>query len=509
MLSIEFKTQIPQTHESIAVTRVAFANRREGRSLVDVDHNLSGCVHPRHAYQRPALERHPARCFAIALRALPVADSCDMIIPLEGARARWSFFAGIILIAGSLAMEEGKLWLAAQEGASWDADRLLRAAQLEPTDADYWDRLGLYEKWNFEHRDLRRAVVYFQRATETNPLSDRNWMDLAEAYEAVGDTGRAREAFDSAQLAHPSSSDVAWRFGNFLLRQKDYFEAFAEMRRALATDPDLTVKAVSECSKATGDLPMILTEVLPNHSGYYLTALDYFLSQQETDAALSVWNRLVGLNETINMPQVVPLVNELILQGRVDDALGVWRQALASTNWPLDEGANSSLVFNGGFEHDLLNGAFDWREDSIPGVAFSSESEVVHRGRRALRVTFNGSANLDFQNLLQFTVVEPRHRYHFGAYLRLEGISTDSGIRFAIYDPFRRATPQILTPDLVGSHPWSLVEAEVVTGPETHLLVIALRRIPSWKFDNKLRGTVWVDDVSLIPFPEDGTEGPR
>jgi hypothetical protein len=111
--------------------------------------------------------------------------------------------------------------------------------------------------------------------------------------------------------------------------------------------------------------------------------------------------------------------------------------------------------------------------------------------------------------LLQFTAVEPRHRYHFGAYLRLEGISTDSGIRFAVYDSFRPAAPQILTPDLIGSHPWSLVEAEVVTGPETHLLVIALRRIPSWKFDNKLRGTVWVDDVSLIPFPEDGTDGPR
>ena len=432
-----------------------------------------------------------------------------MKIALEGARSRWLFFAGIILIAGSLAIEEGKVWRAAHESATWDADRLLRAAQLEPTDADYWYRLGLYEKWNYEHRDLRRAVFYFQRATETNPFSDRNWMDLAEAYETVGDTARAREAFDRAQLAHPSSSDVAWRLGNFLLRQKDYSKAFAEMRRALAADPDLTVQAVSECSKATGDLPRILTEVLPNHSGYYLTALNYFLRQRETDAALTVWNRLVGLNETINMPQVVPLINELILQVRVDDALGVWRQALAATNWPQDEGSNSSLVFNGGFENDLLNGAFDWREDSIPSVAFSFDSEVVHAGRRALRATFDGSANLDFQNLLQFTAVEPRHRYHFGAYFRLEGISTDSGIRFAIYDPLRPATPQILTPDLVGSHPWSLVEADVVTGPETQLLVIALRRIPSWKFDNKMRGTVWVDDVSLIPIPEVTTARPR
>ena len=281
-----------------------------------------------------------------------------MKIPLEGARARWSFLVGILLIAGSLAFVAGKVWLAAHWDASWDPDRLLRAANLEPTDADYWYRLGLYEKWNFEHRDLRRAIVYYQRATEANPRSDTYWMDLADAYEAVGQTARAREAFERAQSVHPISSDVAWRYGNFLLRQKDYSEAFAEMRRALATDPDLTVQAVSECSKASNDLPRILTEVLPNQNRYYLMALDYFLTQHQTDAALTVWDRLLGLKQTTKMAQVVPLINELIRQERVEDALRVWRQALGATSWPQDEGGNSSLVFNGGFEHDLLERGF-------------------------------------------------------------------------------------------------------------------------------------------------------
>ena len=432
-----------------------------------------------------------------------------MKIALEGTRARWSFFVGILLIAGSLASAAGKVLLAAHWGASWDPDHLLRAASLEPTDADYWHRLGLYEKWNFEHRDLRRAVVYYQRATEANPRSDAYWMDLADAYEAVGQTTRAREAFERAQSAHPISSDVAWRYGNFLLRRMDYSEAFAEIRRALVTDPDLTVEAVSECFKASNDLPGILTEVLPNQNQYFLMALDYFLTLHQTDAALTVWDRLLGLKRTVKMAQAVPLINELIRQERVEDALRVWQQALGATSWPQDEGGNSSLVFNGGFEHDLLNGAFDWREDPVSGAAFSSDSDVVHAGGRALRITFDGSANLDFQNLWQFSPVEPRHRYRFAAYLRLERISTDSGIRFAIYDAFRPTALQILTPDLVGTHPWSLVEADLATGPETHLLIIALRRIPSWKFDNKLRGTVWVDDVSLVPVPEDTKQGPR
>ena len=432
-----------------------------------------------------------------------------MKISLEGAWARWSFLVGILLIAGSLAFVAGEVWLAANWDASWNPDRLLRAANLEPTDADYWHRLGLYEKWNFEHRDLRRAVVYYERATEANPRSDTYWMDLADAYEAVGQMARSQEAFENAQSAHPISSDVAWRYGNFLLRQKDYSGAFAEIRRALVTDPDLTVEAVSECSKTGNDLPRILTEVLPNQNGYSLMALNYFLTQHQTDAALTVWNRLLGLKQTAKMAQVVPLINALIRQKRVGDALGVWRQALGATSWPQDEGGNSSVIFNGGFEHELLNGAFDWRVDPVSGAAFSSDSNVVHGGKRALRITFDGSANLDFQNLWQFSSVEPRHRYHFTAYLRLEGVSTDSGIRFAIYDAFRPAALQMLSSDSAGSHPWSLVETDLVTGPETHLLIIALRRVPSWKFDNKLRGTVWVDDVSLVAVSGGLKESPR
>ena len=162
--------------------------------------------------------------------------------------------------------------------------------------------------------------------------------------------------------------------------------------------------------------------------------------------------------------------------------------------------------FNGGFEHDLLNGAFDWREDPVPGTAFSADRDVVHAGSRALRITFDGSANPDFRNLWEFVPVEPRTGYHFSAYLHVEGISTDSGIRFAVFD---NAALQVLTPEFVGSHPWSLVEADVVTGPQSHLLMIALRRLPSWKFDNKLRGTVWVDDVSLVPVSGVRTEVPR
>jgi tetratricopeptide (TPR) repeat protein len=444
--------------------------------------------------------------FAVALEHITVANSFLMKILLEDSRTRWSYCVVVLLIALSLAYSAAKVWLAAYWSASWDPNRMARAAYLEPANAVYWYRLGLYEKWNFEQRDLGRSVAYYQRATEANPRSDTYWMDLADAYEAIGQPERARDAFEKARTAHPISSDVAWRYGNFLLRRGDYPEAFAEMRRALVSAPNLTAETISECAKVSSDLPRILTEVLPSQQRYYLMALDYFLNRHDADSAVTVWNQLLLLKQGAQMAQVVPLINELIAEQRVAEALGVWRQALEATNWPRDQGGASSAVFNGGFEHDLLNGAFDWREDSISGAAFLLDLDVVHTGRRAVRITFDGSANLDFQNLLQLCPVEPDRHYHFAAFTRLEQISTDSGIRFALYDTFHPAALQILTPNSVGSRPWSLVEADLVTGPETHLLTIALRRLPSWRFDNKLHGTVWVDDVSLVPVPEKAKE---
>ena len=166
-------------------------------------------------------------------------------------------------------------------------------------------------------------------------------------------------------------------------------------------------------------------------------------------------------------------------------------------------------MFNGGFEHGVANGGFDWREVLGDGVRFGLDETVAHSGSRSLRIEFDGSANLDFENLFQYVAVDPSTNYHFSAYLHTEGLSTDRGMRFEIVDPRHPNVTRVATFELTGTNAWIPVEAEVVTGPSTHVLKITLQRMPSWKFDNKLRGTVWVDDVTLIPVAArvDGRSG--
>jgi hypothetical protein len=72
-------------------------------------------------------------------------------------------------------------------------------------------------------------------------------------------------------------------------------------------------------------------------------------------------------------------------------------------------------------------------------------------------------------------------------------------MRFSIYDPHYPAVVNLRTENLTGTNPWTPADADVTTSPDTHFLVVRLLRTPSRLFDNRLSGTVWLADVSLVP----------
>jgi hypothetical protein len=114
-------------------------------------------------------------------------------------------------------------------------------------------------------------------------------------------------------------------------------------------------------------------------------------------------------------------------------------------------------------------------------------------------VIFDRTQNVSYQHLWQWVLVTPATRYRFHGFLRIDHISTDSGMRFEITDPRRPNGLDVLTTNETGTQPWTMEEAEFTTGPQTRLIRIALRRVPSARFDNKISGAVWVDDVAILP----------
>ena len=92
-------------------------------------------------------------------------------------------------------------------------------------------------------------------------------MDLAGAYESIGNIPLAREAFSRARAAYPASAQVAWSYGNFLLRQGDNDAGFAQINHAVQADPSLALPAVSQAWHKTQDANVLLNQVLPASRG--------------------------------------------------------------------------------------------------------------------------------------------------------------------------------------------------------------------------------------------------
>jgi len=127
----------------------------------------------------------------------------------------------------------------------------------------------------------------------------------------------------------------------------------------------------------------------------------------------------------------------------------------------------------------------------------------VHSGRRSLRLVFDGTENVNFANVVQYVAVEPNTTYRFSSYIKTEDLTTESGIRFDISDVGPNGLPAASqrTANITGTQNWALNETDFTTGAHTQLVRIALTRDYSKMLVSKIRGTVWVDDVSLRPLP--------
>jgi tetratricopeptide (TPR) repeat protein len=428
-----------------------------------------------------------------------------MEIPIEGAREKTVLAIAAFAIAAIIVLQAGEVWLADYRVHSKDIELMERGTALLPGDGQAWDLLGHYYQWDFVHADLQRALADYQHAVRDNPLSADYWMDVASASETKGDVAGARQAFERAQAVYPASGQVDFYYGNFLLRRQEYPAAYEQLRRAVTADPKLLPLVISRVWRSNEDVSLLLDRVLPANADAYLQALDFLGAEHQADAALVVWQRMRQTGTLVQMPETFPLLEELIREDRADDARRVWREALSAAGLPNEKPARGSLIWNGDFQTEFTDGGLGWRWDDPSGTSIDFDFQPGPEGSRAVRLDFTGGSNVSLDAPFEYVPVEPNQRYHFHASMRTEEITTESGMRFAISDPNHTDAVNFVSDSVTGTQPWTAVDEDIATGPETHFLLVRVVRYPSRLFDNKLGGTAWIANVSLIP--SDGSAG--
>jgi tetratricopeptide (TPR) repeat protein len=418
-------------------------------------------------------------------------------ISLDSSLRRGALTVACALVAALFVYSGVKLLVASNRMHSLDPVKMQGAIALEPGYAEYWDRMGRLLQFDLDDQDLAGALKNYQMAVKLSPRTARYWVDLGVAQENLGDVRQAREDFAQALAAYPASAEIRWEYATFLLRQGELQAALKAMRESIAGDPSLQPLAITRAWRATGNADELAAEVLPADASSYLQALDFFAQEQNVDAGLKIWGHLAALPQKFPIEKLFPFFDEMIRENRAEDTVRMWNEALDVCGIPRDK-SRDQIVFNGGFESEILNGGLDWRLNPGLGMAVEYDPTVHHGGSRSMRMDFNGGLNLDLSEPAQFVPVEPGELYSFHAYLRTDSISTESAIHFEIFDPSRGQTIGA-TDGLNGTHLWTGVDAEIRTGPGTKFLKVMLKRVPSRQFENKLGGTIWIDDVSLTP----------
>ena len=414
-----------------------------------------------------------------------------------------------LIVASLFTYSAVRLWIADHRIHVEKLESLESAVRLEPGNADAWDALGRFRQLDLNYADPAESLVAYQRAVEANPHSATLRMNLAAAYEGEGDIAAARAQFAAAAAAYPLSAEVSWNYGNFLLRQGETDEGYAQIRKAVLSDRSLLPLASSRVWRASRDINVLLDDVLPADADSYSAALDYFSSIDQTAPSLAVWERLIGLSQPMPLSKSFPLIDALVQTDDSADAARVWVEALKAAGMAYSQPLNHSLIWNGNFLRDFENGGLDWRYDPVLGVTLDFDTVPPGHDGRSLRMDFGGGNNTELDSPLQYVPVEPNHAYHFRATMRTEDISTESGLRYLITDPNHANAVNVTTENLTGSNPWKPVTAEFTTGPDTHFLAIRLRRTASRLFENRLSGTVWVCDAYLIPAELDAGQPPK
>jgi hypothetical protein len=186
----------------------------------------------------------------------------------------------------------------------------------------------------------------------------------------------------------------------------------------------------------------------------------------------------------------------LIEQSLSDLAASAWMRYLGTRS---GEHRRSTYLFNGDFESEPTRSPFDWNLARTQGVDAARDCTTAGAGKCSLRIGLAGTQNLEFAVASQVTFLTPGV-YRFHALIRTEGLTTDQGIRFRIFDPDSTARLDVTFENFTGSKAWSSVGHDLVVPPPTRLLQVQVIRQRSMRFDNKIGGTAWIDELSLEPI---------
>jgi hypothetical protein len=339
-------------------------------------------------------------------------------------------------------------------------------------------------------QDNAIALANLQEALRRNVSSPDRWCDFGEALLRLGRIEESRYSFARAVKLGPQSLSVFWRTAQFYTRIQEPRRSEEYLGRMLALAPKYEELVFSTYLSGRREVSDTLEYGVPR-----ALAQDYFRYLLTHDASLE------NINQAWAWLQSHSQIDGRLACSYVDFLSNKRDYSLAAEIWDGSAGRyddaylKPNLVFNGSFESEPFQCGFDWRFSEPHGVQIARDSTEGFSGSSSLLIVFKGESNIDFKSVAHDVVAGPGN-YHFRAWIRTSGLTTDQGVGFSLVDSSSQLNLQTMR--LTGTHDWTPIALDFTLSGPVRLLRIEVVRQSSWKFDNRIAGKVWIDGVSLV-----------
>ena len=348
-----------------------------------------------------------------------------------------------------------------------------------------------------QDRDLQNVDLLATRAVNLSPWDYRQRFLLARVKEAEGDRTAAERALQEAVDLAPNYPEARWRLANLLLREGKLSKAVPEFRAATTLNSSLLPGTIDLLWRVSGGNLAPVEAVTPRDPKSQVQLAQFLLKQSRTSEAITIMSG-IDRNVLASLAETPAFIDALIASGRVDEARGLW-VGLVSGSYA-QPGRPLPAIWNGSFESDISKSLtqFDWKLDKNEYATAMIDSTAAHTGNRSMRLDFAGrdTTKVDGQ-AKQTLVLHPGTSYRLECYVKTERFDSSEGPRLVIADLATATELAGSDPIATGSYDWRVLSIDFSVPATSRAVMVTIKRIPKFSFDQPTRGSVWFDDFVL------------
>ena len=340
------------------------------------------------------------------------------------------------------------------------------------------------------------AIREFERAAALRPSDYVLWLDLGSARERNHDHVGALAAFKEAARLAPGYARPRWEIGQLLLQADRRDEAFAELRRAVASRPALFLEVVDLAWKTYGgDATAVVGALQPQTGSDRLVLARFIAEHGKLNEAMDLFRAAGEIPDDGRRS----FLTELLAARRFKEAHEVWLSGRKVSDRPP---GSIDAITDGSLESHIVTDdpGFGWQlGPGVPTINVSLDTEQPHDGKSSLFLRFGGNPSSSNRIITQLVLVSPRTHYRLSFAARTEQLVTGGPPIVVVTEAGNtdgRALAQS-APLPSGTSGWRDYTLEFTTNDATEGIMIAIQRQNCTSEQCPIFGRVWFDSFFL------------